>query len=547
MPWQESCSVTAMGGSLVRIIFIGMRIFNICTIMIVQKLPLVQNCFLKIRSKISKKKIILKATNRTNSSMHLGLFVSPLHCLSNLITNGDFDHGKLDPWDCRGASCDVSQKFLLITNRKANWGGVRQALPLSLLTAAEDLKVSLNFSLQTSESATFHWKLRITKSGETKYYQIHTVTTESQDWSDIFDYITLPTYILGAEEAEFYMEATPDEAEISLDNISLSQADEGEWIEEANQRIDRLRKKNVKVDLNVDPDVSIEELLLEVHQISHHFPFGAAVKSDRIASCFDEGEDNMYCSFIREHFNWIVDTYRMKWKPMEPVEGQLETDIPDKMIEWAHESGKTVRGHSLLWAKRHNNPGWVQTLYGEELKEAMFNRVEFAIKHFEKYNIPQWDVINEMIDQGHENHTFYMDHTGDPDIRVKVFQYAKQLSPNTSFFLNDYGIILNKNGRFPLYQQQIRDLLEAGAPIDGIGLQSHINGDDLVDVTAIKYHVDLLWEEFKLPIMITEFDWNGNNEVDMEDHTVHAEQVEKFYRLMFSHEVLFSSEDIDPS
>ena len=41
----------------------------------------------------------------------------------------------------------------------------------------------------------------------------------------------------------------------------------------------------------------------------------------------------------------------------------------------------------------------------------------------------------------------------------------------TMFFLNDYGIVDDRYGRFRLYQEQIRDLLQDGAPIDGIGLQ----------------------------------------------------------------------------
>ena len=79
-----------------------------------------------------------------------------------------------------------------------------------------------------------------------------------------------------------------------------------------------------------------------------------------------------------------------------------------------------------------------------------------------------------------------------------------------------------------------------GAPIDAIGLQSHLHGQERVDINAIKYHVDLLWEEFKLPIWVTEFDWNADKSVDFGDHSYHAEQLENFYRLMFSHEVSIS-------
>ena len=67
-----------------------------------------------------------------------------------------------------------------------------------------------------------------------------------------------------------------------------------------------------------------------------------------------------------------------------------------------------------------------------------------------------------------------MDQTGDQEIRQKIFKHVKELSPNTLFFLNDYGIVMNYGGRFQIFQEQIRELLAAGAPIDAIGLQSHI-------------------------------------------------------------------------
>ena len=223
----------------------------------------------------------------------------------------------------------------------------------------------------------------------------------------------------------------------------------------------------------------------------------------------------------------------MKWRAMSPHFGDFNTEVPDKMIKWAHKNGKTVRGHSLLWAKAANNPDWVQELYGEDFTSAIYERVENTIRHFEEYDVRQWDVINEMVNQGSENHEFYIKNSGDPDIRAKIFNFAKDLSPDTKLFINDYGIILNKYGRFKMFQEQIRELLAAGAPIDALGLQSHISGSDFVDVNAIKYHVDLLWEEFKMPIFVTEFDWNGDEHAYDPDHQVHAEQVEKFYRLMF--------------
>ena len=53
----------------------------------------------------------------------------------------------------------------------------------------------------------------------------------------------------------------------------------------------------------------------------------------------------------------------------------------------------------------------------------------------------------------------------------------------------------------------------------------------------MKTRLDLLWEEFHLPIWATEFDWNWQETADFGDHSYHAEVLDNFYRLMFSHQV----------
>merc|ERR1719481_960861 len=223
----------------------------------------------------------------------------------------------------------------------------------------------------------------------------------------------------------------------------------------------------------------------------------------------DLEQDCAFSEFVKTNFNWVVDTYRMKWKPSEPQQGVFDSEIPDKMISWAEGNNLTVRGHALLWSKKSNNPSWVWNLYGQDLIDAMYDRVETAVTHYQD-KVVHWDVINEMIDIGGVSHRFYTEQTGDPDIRNKMFHYANELSPETTLFLNDYGIVNNKNGRFAAYQQMIRQFLADGAPVQAIGLQSHITGE-IVNVDLMKNIIEELWEEFNLPIWITEFSWSAGD------------------------------------
>ena len=136
-------------------------------------------------------------------------------------------------------------------------------------------------------------------------------------------------------------------------------------------------------------------------------------------------------------------------------------------------------GHSLLWSKYDTNPEWTWQLFGDEFADVVYKHIDDTMDHFNALNVVHWDVINEMIDQGPDNHTFYTDQSGNPDIRAEIHKYVKNKYPNNKFYINDYGIVMDSNNRFSLFQQLLRGLLDKGVKIDGIGLQSHIKGFNL--------------------------------------------------------------------
>ena len=137
-------------------------------------------------------------------------------------------------------------------------------------------------------------------------------------------------------------------------------------------------------------------------------------------------------------------------------------------------------GHCLLWDKAENNPAWTWPLSQEDFTLAVYKHLDETLDHFDVLGVKDWDVINEMVDQGSVNHTFYADHSGDPDIRAKIYRHVKERYPATMLYVNDYGIINDNANRFSLFQQLVRDLLSAGAPIEALGLQSHLHGQYLI-------------------------------------------------------------------
>ena len=259
-----------------------------------------------------------------------------------------------------------------------------------------------------------------------------------------------------------------------MDGVYLTtREDPDNWEKEANDRIEKIRKSNVNITV-LAPSQYIKglknDLTLQVTQTSHNHVFGTALDCGTISDCLESGNDDEYCQFANDHYNMLVCAYRMKIRYVEEVQGEYNYKSGDDMVEWAKLHNMKARGHALLWAKESNNPDWLKPMYGDEFVAAVYDRVDDATKRYSGY-VEHWDVINEMVDQGSESHRFYIEHSGDENIRAKIFQRAKEISPETLFFLNDYGIVDDRYGRFNLYQEQIRELLAGGAPIDGIGLQ----------------------------------------------------------------------------
>ena len=162
----------------------------------------------------------------------------------------------------------------------------------------------------SSMEAKVEWKVRV-KAGDSTNYFLLSSDSASVDWSPFFHFVSLPAQVVGAEEVKLYLELT-DLITYDLDDVSLERQDAGNWEEEANQRIDELRRRDVVLEVKLPTGGVSEDLVVEVEQVTRAFPFGTAVRSGEVAACWDAGVDDSYCSFVRHNFNWLVDSYRCR-------------------------------------------------------------------------------------------------------------------------------------------------------------------------------------------------------------------------------------------
>lgn len=88
-----------------------------------------------------------------------------------------------------------------------------------------------------------------------------------------------------------------------------------------------------------------------------------------------------------------------------------------------------------------------------------------------------WDVINEAVTDGPDGVLKTSPWSKIPDVACKIFKKAKQVSPHTELFYNDY----NAAGSTTSWKQRkadkifnfVKDLKQRGCGIDGVGFQLH--------------------------------------------------------------------------
>jgi len=197
----------------------------------------------------------------------------------------------------------------------------------------------------------------------------------------------------------------------------------------------------------------------------------------------------------------------------------------DEAVSWLRERNIAIRGHCLVWPSWRWLPRDLRNYENDpaELRRRAAAHITELVSHF-KGQLIHWDVINEP----YNNHDL-MDILG-TEVMIDWFRLARQADPQCKLFLNDYEILCaggtNRQHQDHFYNA-IRYLIDNGAPIDGIGIQSHFG----LDVTPPAHMLKILdrFSEFGLPIESTELS------INISDRELQADFMRDYLTAVFSH------------
>ena len=271
---------------------------------------------------------------------------------------------------------------------------------------------------------------------------------------------------------------------------------------------------------------------IHVEQMRHEFWFGAAIANQAFDGRMDPADAARYKEVFLENFNAAVTENALKWLAMEREQGKVNYATVDAILEWTDANDIPLRGHNIYWGIEKYVQPWLMTMDDDTLRSTLEARGRDIGRRY-RGRFAEYDLNNEMI---HGN--YYADRLG-PRITLEMTKWIHAEDPDAKLWLNDYDILTGK--RLNDYVAHIRELVEMGVPVAGIGVQGHLHAETF-DRNALRRSLVVL-EKLNLPIRVTEFNMPGQRSVFEKDRRramtaaeeeAKARDIADYYRICFA-------------
>jgi len=290
------------------------------------------------------------------------------------------------------------------------------------------------------------------------------------------------------------------------------------WWEEADKRIDTLRKRDLILQVLKMDGKPAAGVSVSVNQVRQTFKFGTCVSPTYLFDSRTNGRK--YRKSLLTLFNCVTPENSLKW-----IAGLWEKPgTGEQVVDWCHTNQFAIRGHHLFCPDFSDVPEEVKSLRGNLLSTAIENHVKQEVNQFDD-KVYIWDVVNE----GVTNHEI-TDLLGQR-ILVDCYNWARQTNSTVQLSYNDYDILNNlsgaNDGRRAATHRLIQELIAQGAPITVLGIQSHMHlplprGQEI-------WRILDEWAQFGQPLEITEYD------LACQDEQLQSDYLREFLTAVYSH------------
>jgi endo-1,4-beta-xylanase len=227
-----------------------------------------------------------------------------------------------------------------------------------------------------------------------------------------------------------------------------------------------------------------------------------------------------YAALIAREAALLVPEYEGKWAALQPEEGRFDTAPLDRLLAWAAQHGKQVRGHALVW--HQDLPEWTRHALAEgpaRARAALEGHIHRVLEHT-RGKVRDWDVVNEVVatPEGSRFHEVTAQQDGyretpwlralGPSYIPLALQAARAADATLRLTLNDYGV----EGDTPAAEEKrqrllrlVRALRDRRVPLDAVGIQGHLQMAEPFSGAPLAAFIRTL-RRMGLEVLVTELD-----------------------------------------
>jgi endo-1,4-beta-xylanase len=224
------------------------------------------------------------------------------------------------------------------------------------------------------------------------------------------------------------------------------------------------------------------------------FPIGTCVQVARL-------DDPAWVDLASLHCSQLTPEWEMKMEYVVQPDGSLRFDRPDRIAGFARDRGMRLFGHALVWYAQR--PPAFERLDGANFGKAFDAYIAALVSRYRGQAVG-WDVVNEAVAEDGEGlrESLWASRLGDFDHMRRAFDGARAADPDAVLFINDYNLE-SLPRKLDSFQRLVERLLKAGAPVGGLGTQSHLPAD--LPAGSVTRALRAL-ARFGLPIHLSELD-----------------------------------------
>jgi endo-1,4-beta-xylanase len=227
------------------------------------------------------------------------------------------------------------------------------------------------------------------------------------------------------------------------------------------------------------------------------FPIGATGMTGQLG-------DPVWVAAMRRHVSQITPEWELKPERILQPGFAYDFSASDRMVDWGHAQGLRVFGHCLVWYSQGLE------VFTDALPTARFaaefDRYVSTVARRYRGRMVGWDVVNEAVAEDGDGlrDCVYARKLGPEAYIVRAFEQARIADPHAVLFLNDYNLENNPR-KGATFLKLVERLLRQGAPIGGLGTQSHLD----IDIPAGQIR-DFMRDagSLGLPIHVSELDFS---------------------------------------